>query len=521
MVEQERFSRVKRVPGKPPLDAVEYCLKHAGLTAADVDAIAVGWDVELLGDVPEPHLSHAILGDIQWALPRSFTKTDIPSYYVRHHLAHAASAFYSSGFQEAAILVVDGSGEKESTTIAIGDRDGIRPLLSLPISRSLGFFYLAASRHAGFPGEGEGKFMGLASYGIPDQSMPMHVTEDGLRYVDELEIGAQTRPTEAQRETLRNWWSANCYPYAPAEEKKEPFAYSRFAASVQHTLEEAVLFLARRARALSGCDKLVVAGGVAQNCSANRILVESGIFAEYFIPPISHDGGVSLGAAFEVASRIETGEQRSVGSRMEHAYWGPAYDDHEIANALQSANLAYSILSEGEMCDAVAQLLVNNQIVGWFQGRAEIGPRALGARSILANPMVRANVTRINTLKGREEWRPLAPSVLEEEFDTYFQGVKSLFMNIAVQVRESVRATIPAVVHIDGSARPQAVSQNHSPLYWELIRAFRQRTGVAVVLNTSFNLWYEPMVNSPREAIATFRRGNLDALAIGRHLVHG
>jgi carbamoyltransferase len=207
---------------------------------------------------------------------------------------------------------------------------------------------------------------------------------------------------------------------------------------------------------------------------------------------------------------------------MDHAYWGPGYDDHEIESALQAEDLDYSILSEGEICDAVAELLVKNQIVGWFQGRAEIGPRALGARSILANPMIRANVTRVNTLKGREEWRPLAPSVLAEEFDVYFRGnVKSPFMNIAVEVRESARAIIPAVVHVDGSARPQAVSREFSPLYWQLINAFRRRTGVAVVLNTSFNLWSEPMVNSPREAIETFRRGNLDALAIGRYLVHG
>jgi len=522
MVEQERFSRIKRAPGRPPLDAVEYCLKQIGITAEDVDAIAIGWDVELFDGMPEPLPFYRILRDVRWALPPSFDSVDIPTYRVRHHIAHAASAFYTSGFGEAAILVVDGTGETESTTIAVGNCAGIHSLLSLPISRSLGHFYLAASRHAGFPGEGEGKFMGLAAYGMPDQPMPMYIAEDGLCYVDELELGAQIQSTRAQKDALCDWWAANCYPYAPAEEKKEPFAYSRFAASVQRSLEEALLYLARKARELTGCKSLVMAGGVAQNCSANRVLTESGLFTEYFVSPISHDGGVSLGAAFEVASKIEANGPTGVGSRMEHAYWGPEYDDQEIVSALRAMGLEYSILPEEEICDAVADLLVNNQIVGWFQGRAEIGPRALGARSILANPMIRANVTRVNTLKGREEWRPLAPSVLAEEFDIYFRGnVKSPFMNVAAEVRKSTRATIPAVVHVDGSARPQVVSREFSPLYWQLVNAFRRRTGVAVVLNTSFNLWSEPMVNSPREAIETFRRGNLDALAIGRYLVHG
>jgi len=518
MIEQERISRKKRAPGEPSSEAVEYCLRQADITPSQVDAIAIGWDVELFNGNSEPFPLHQMLRDVHWSLPKTFASLSIPVYYVRHHIAHAACAFYSSGFDDAAILIVDGQGESESTTIAVGDRDGVRPLLSLPISQSLGYFYLAASRYAGFPGEGEGKFMGLAAYGTPNQPMPLSIIENQITYVDAVKLASQSIPK--QRDALYNWWAVNCYPYSLAETKKEPFAYSRFAASVQRALEEVLLQLARQARELTGSNNLVIAGGVAQNCSANRVLVESELFSEYFIPPVSHDGGVSLGAALEIASRLEPGGPNAIGSKMEHAYWGPKYEELEIEEALRHAQLEYNVLSEDGICETVAELLTQNRIVGWFQGRAEIGPRALGARSILANPMIRSNVTRINTLKGREEWRPLAPSVLEEEYDVYFRSnVKSPFMNVAVEVRDTVRSAIPAVVHVDNSARPQAVSQKFSPLYWGAINEFKKHTGIGVVLNTSFNLWYEPIVNSPRDAIETFKKGGLDALAIGRYLV--
>lgn len=519
IVAEERLSRKKHAPSESPAAAVRWCLSDANVTPQEIDAIAVGWDFER-----ERLLTGVAMPDVTWALPEEFLSMPAlpPVHSIVHHVAHAASSFYCSGFDEAAVLIVDGRGEQESISLGVADHRGIRLLESLPIEMSLGQFYRAATEHAGLMTEvgfgAEGKLMGLAPYGVADQPMPLGVTDDGL--VSLLDLKPETWEQRHSRATLREWWARNCYPYVDAE-TREIMAYSRFAASVQQCLVDAVLHLAGRARTLTGSANLVMAGGVALNCSANGVLVSSGLFENYYFQPASADDGVSLGAALEVCARDRIAHDRPArNDRMDHAYWGPSYDEGAVAAALRAAGLPSRRLAPEALVEEAAGLLDRGRIVGWFQGRAELGPRALGARSILADPRDRSVVPRLNHIKGREVWRPLAPSVKAEHFDEYFDSpFASPFMNVAAQVRRSVRPRVPATVHIDGSARPQAVRQADSPVYWSLIDAFQRRSGLPIVLNTSFNLATEPIVTTPEQAIASYLACDMDALVLGGHLV--
>jgi carbamoyltransferase len=513
MAEQERFSRRKHAPDESPAEAASWCLRQARVDPGDVDAIAVGVD---------PNLFRPGAGtlDAGTALPEELLAARPPVRFVRHHLAHAASAFYCSGFREAAVLVVDGQGERESTSLAVADERGVRILEALPIHLSLGHFYRAAAQHAGLEPPGslgaEGKLMGLAPYGVPDQPMPLRVGPEGLELLPEVAPPEVPNRRRLLRAALRAWWTRHCYPFADGG-AAEHVAYCRFAASVQRTLEEAVLHLAGRLRAAAPSANLAVAGGVAQNCTANRCLVELAGWERCFFPPFAHDAGVALGAALQVEAEDRLAAGRPApGFQLEHAFWGPEYDEAACASALAGTGLLVRRLGPEELVQEVAGHLVENRLVAWHQARAEVGPRALGARSLLADPRRRANVPRLNRVKGREVWRPLAPSVVAERFDEYFcGGMASPFMNVACNVRAEVRHLVPAVVHVDGSARPQALERASAPLFWSLVDAFGRRTGIPVLLNTSFNLAGEPIVNTPEEAVRGFLASELDVLALG------
>ncbi|MEU7043533.1 carbamoyltransferase C-terminal domain-containing protein [Streptomyces varsoviensis] len=516
MAEQERFSRRKRARLEMPIEAVRSCLRQAGARASDVAAIATGWDIERF----EPALPAAPYLELDNALPAEFDRPlRAKTVPVAHHLSHAASALWSSGFDEAAIVVVDGQGERESSSIAYGDGDGIRTLASYPVNASLGHFYRAATQYAGLEtanSRGEGKLMGLAAYGRAQEEMPLVTEGGGPAMAPELRVEHTANTRTEMREALLSWWRRTTFPYLDGQ-RAEQMVYANFAASAQAALEQALLDLARHARDATNSGRLVVAGGVAQNCSANSRIAASGLFDEYYFLPVAHDPGVSLGAALQVAhEHARTTGGAFTPTRVDHAYWGPGADDAQIAEALRADGLHTVRVPEAELIGHVATAMTEGRIVGWCSGRAEIGPRALGARSVLADPRSREIVSRLNRIKGREIWRPLAPSVLAERFDTYFDAPhRSPFMNVSALVRPEVRSRVPAIVHVDGTARPQTVDREHSPRYWSLIRRFEELTGVPVVLNTSFNLAGEPIVNSPADAVRTFLNSELDLLVLG------
>ena len=524
MGEQERFSRNKRAYHEPPIDAIQFCLDTAGISLDDLNAVALGTDYRIKnqwkGSTEEELAQYPAHDDPDRLFPAPIFryKKLPPIVAINHHLAHAASTFRASGFDRAAILVVDNQGEDRSTTLAFGDGNAIHILENHGVPESLGLYYRTAAQFTGVVGKFKevGKFMGLASYGRPTQKVPLTFRDeapqlDGLPELPPLR-GADLPAYRSKQ--LLEYFSEHCFPYTPGL-RAEIMAYADFAASVQASLEEVLMGLCHRVKALTSCDALALAGGVSLNCTANGIIANSGLFKRIFVQPVAHDAGVGLGAALELHHQIQ-GPAAMPPFVMRHAYWGPSYTQSEINAALDRYGLSYDVMDEDSFVSRVAEGLQAHKIVGWFQGRAEIGPRALGARSLLGNPVSRETLVRLNTLKSREMWRPLAPSVLEERFEDYFTGCHaSPFMIVATEVRPEKRRAVPAVVHVDGSARPQSVSRSTNLRYWKMIRVFEQLTDIPLVVNTSFNIAQEPIVNTPEQAIYDFLHTDIDALAIG------
>lgn len=525
MIEQERLSRRKQAFGESPAQAIGACLDAAGISLDDVSEVAVGWDVPRLcaveGTAFDPDQFY------RWLFPRDTfgSPATLPVRFVPHHVAHAASALWTSGAEQAAILIMDGRGETQGTTIAVGNSTDITILREWDHFQSLGHFYSFAAEWAGLTQWHVGKLMGLAAYGNPGQPMPLVCTAKGYDLADPPEPADWVPSQYPQlRSYLRRFFAAENYPYSQGD-AAELMAHADFAASVQQALEEIVLHLAQIARKLTDSPNLVLAGGVALNCTMNGLLARSGLFTDVYVPPVPHDAGVSLGAALLAHRRHCAAAQTTgsmPGSRLEHAYWGPVPGADEVILALRGAGLRGVRLARDQLASRVADHLAAGRLIGWWQGRAEIGQRALGARSMLCDPRYRRNLVRLNTVKGRETWRPLAPSVLEDSVPQLFgQQLPSPanFMLCAWPVSPQARRLIPAAVHVDGSARPQVVRKDTNRSFWSVIEAFRERTGVPAVINTSFNLAGEPNVFSAHDAIATFQRGGLDVLAIGDYLV--
>lgn len=523
MVEQERLSRNKRATGEAPIEAMYFCLESAGLELNDLTAIALGWDMDKRRAWQGLTIEE-IEADEQLDSPqRLFPGVDVsvetfpPIIPIEHHFAHAASTFWASGFGDAAILIADNRGEDASTTLAHGNGSTIDILQQHAVPESLGLFYRAAAEYAGLAGKaGEvGKLMGLASYGVPVEPMPLEFSHSGPR-MSKLPAIPPMRNENLHRyrkRQLLDYFSENCFPYAPSL-SEEIMAYANFASSVQQALQESLLGLMNTLKSLTNSDRLVVAGGVGLNCTANGAIARSRLFKDTYVQPVAHDGGVSLGAA--LAASISLRPSLATEFEMEHVYWGPEFSQEAINDSFDSLHVPYKLLPYDELIRTVASLMAEGNVIGWFQGRAEVGPRALGGRSLLADPRSRKSLIRLNGIKRREMWRPLAPSVLEEHFASFFTGpLPSPFMLVATQVRPSVKARIPAVVHVDGSSRPQSVSRKTAPLFWQLIKRFHHLTGIPLIVNTSFNLDREPIVNRPEEAIRDFLSTDIDVLAIG------
>jgi len=522
IIEQERLSRRKHAINESPAQALASCLSYAGIGLEDVGVVALGSDHDALAqwlglsareraeqlpfDDPARLFPSELFGDAR--RPRLVC--------VPHHMAHAASTFWPSGLPDAAILIIDAMGEDCSTTLARGSSRGIEILETHGISSSLGYFYEAATRYAGFKTGEAGKLMGLASYGRANQPMPLAF--DGRltwNSVPESRGIGRTMITE-RRQSLLKFFAASSYPFGIRADDSI-LAYADFAASAQKALEECILSLATRACELARSDNLVLAGGVALNCSANGVLWRSHKFRQIFVQPMADDAGVALGAALHTAHQLF--EQAPPCQPMAHAYWGLKDTAFDIEEALMRFNLVGSKLADNELLERTAKILAGGGIVAWHQGRAEVGPRALGARSLLGDPRRRQSLVRLNTAKKREMWRPLAPVVAADAFHRYFNGCPSPFMIIAAEVRPEFRQQLPAITHIDGSARPQAIKPLHNPRYFGLLQEFAKLSGFPILINTSLNIAEEPIAQSAQDSIRAFLESRADALVLDNYFV--
>jgi carbamoyltransferase len=508
--EEERFIRLKHAPRIYPHQAIEFCLRYAGLKPQDIDATAVGFTRLRPGDEWAQPIAQYLAGslDISSLVPHAAylnAECEIKPYgavyHYDHHHAHVASAFEPSGFDAANVISLDGWGGARSGLFGFQRRGQPLNLFGeIPDTHSWGWLYTMVTQQLGFRAHSaEGKTMGLAAYGIPDEHLLPDWCEETFGLPDAWRY--------------QNYLLNNIRPRDPREPLEE--CHRNLAATVQHYYERSLLRIAEHLSSRTSCRNFVLAGGVALNCTGNGRLAAQSFVDRIFIQPASHDAGTALGAAI-LAHQELTGQSPAI--EFDHAYWGPDYSDDEVLAALRFANADFR---EVDPVDAAVSAIVNGRTVGWFQGRAEVGPRALGARSILANPSDPGNRDRINLrVKRREPWRPLAPSVLEERFfDIFDMPVLSPFMLIAGHVKDSWASKLPAIVHVDGSARPQAVSRKTNSLFHRLLVQLEDQAGIPAVLNTSFNLDDEPLVNAPEHAIASFFRSGLDTLVIGRFMI--
>jgi len=516
MIEQERISRNRHAFEESPARAVAACLREVGVSLDQITAIGVGWNVPELAELEG--VSFHEQDFVNWMVGDTPRATNPSLVFVDHHLAHAASAFYTSGMDEAAIIVADGRGERVSTTVAVGSGSGITVLGSRDTRESLGHYYGWASEWAGLGLWGTGKLMGLASYGQPCQAVPLVGAPDGYQMKALPPDGTPVSHHFAlHRRELRRWFRANNYPFTSGT-ASDAMGYADFAASVQASLEAAILGLAAHARRETGLRKLAFAGGVALNCSANGVLIGSGIFDEVWVPPFPHDAGVAVGAAMVAAG---SSVRQRPPSRLASAFLAPETEGMDVELLASVPDLEVAQLDDPDLVRNVASAIADGAVVGWFQGRAEVGQRALGARSILCDPRRRGNLAAVNEIKGREPWRPLAPVVLREHFSAVFdQEVPLLanFMLAALPVRADAARMMPAAVHVDATARPQAVDPSNGR-YFDLVSAFAELTGVPALVNTSLNVGGQPIAYTPRDALQTFLDGRLDALVVNDLLI--
>jgi carbamoyltransferase len=458
------------------------------------------------------------------------TLRDEKLFFVPHHLAHAISTYTHSGFSKAIVLTLDGYGDGLSGAVMVARGLDVAVLRTWPVTHSLGFFYDEVIAILGYRFTEEYKVMGLAPYGDP-----VHF-RDTFRSIYELEPNGDYKINWTNIERL--------YALAPNRKSGEPLTkeHMDLAAGLQETLEAIVLHILRYLREFTGVERLCLAGGVAHNCSANGKILYSGLFSDVFVHPASHDAGCAIGAALypflkshglrvgDMGILLRTEEQHDAvtvqsNTRLEHVYWGSEWGRaEELEDLLRSWDSFLDYKEVADICKETAALLADNAVVGWVQGRSEFGPRALGNRSILADPRPAENKDRINQMvKKREAYRPFAPAIMdeyaEEFFDLPFPELRLPFMSFAVRVRPEKRDSLRATTHVDGTARVQTVSQSTNPRFHQLIEAFRQRTGVPVLLNTSFNNNIEPIVDSAEDAIVCFLTTELDYLVVGNYLI--
>jgi len=540
-VTDERFTKEKHSHAFPT-QSIEYCLRYAGTDLAGVDCVAFFWNpgihlqsfnvrrsssvrhhTEYLSSLPNHLLAQYPLAwdaleveHVEQSFAIRGADHPLRIVYVTHHRAHAASAFFLSPFEEAAILTVDGYGEQTSAFLGEGRGNKLWSHQEIAFPHSLGAFYAAVTQYLGFQANcEEGKVMGLAAYGEPVYADEMRkLVSLGPEGTFEVDLSFFGFHQERARRYSSKWVGR----FGPERERNAPLEarHHDIAASAQQVLEDTLVHMARHVQTITGQRALCLAGGVALNCVANSRVADEAGFDDVFIQPAAGDNGTSLGAALYVQHQLHDAPRESV---VHTDALGPEFSDDEIEVELRENRVRYERC--GDIARVAAQRIANGEIIGWFQGRMEFGPRALGQRSILGDPR-RPETKQVldERIKRRETFRPYAPAVLREAQNDYFTGPgDSPFMLKSYDVRPDKRASIPSVVHVDGSARVQTVERTSNPRFYELIEAFGGITGVPVVLNTSFNGRGETMVCDVADALRCFYSTGLDALAIGRWLV--
>ncbi|OQW37330.1 MAG: carbamoyltransferase [Nitrospira sp. SG-bin1] len=544
--EEERFTRVKHakrpIPFSTyelPFHAVAFCLRRAGITLKDVDHVAYAYDpTGKLGDhigdasltLPMEPSAHPVAAEWESPWDPLFLSSIVNAprhlaagaphhllewftgvtaqgpfqwHWVDHHEAHAASAFLPSPFDHAAVLTLDGRGERATTTYHVGEGHQLCRLGQVDMPHSLGLLYEELTTYLGFlHSSDEYKVMALASYGKPS-------FKRFFQDIVQVQGNGQYRIRSHRFDDI----------VGPPRRPGSPFEQRHYdlARSLQDVLQETALALTEWMHQASRSRHLCMAGGVALNCVMNAYLRDHGPFGSIWVQPAAGDAGTAMGAALmiDAAQRSPTGPR---SFQMDHAFWGPSYGEEDIESVLRRAKLTFRRLVDVE--GETAELLARDHILGWFQGAMEFGPRALGSRSILASPINPTMQDRLNDIKDREDFRPVAPVVLEEAAAQWFEGAAhSPFMLFTYQVRPDRANRIPAVRHVDGSARVQTVTRLQHPRYYDLIKAFEARTGVPVLVNTSFNTRGAPIVCTPREAVEAYSSSPLDALVIGPFLL--
>jgi carbamoyltransferase len=549
--EEERFNRVKYAAGLP-VRAIGYCLQVAGVRLSEVTHIVIPrkplarWATKLRYAVRMPRFAiergrvMARFAGIREELALAFdiapANVRAQFHRIEHHTAHLASAFFVSPFERAAVLSADGLGDFASAMWAAGAGPNMRILGEITFPHSLGIYYTALTQYLGFWRFGdEYKVMGLAAYGQPEFLEEfrriVHVDRPlsfrlGLKYFSHQEQGADMTWRDADRTPVQGRLFSGYLEkrLGPSRMPDHPLGerHHNLAASLQAALEEILTSHWTALAERTGEKSLCLAGGVAFNCLANGKIFERTPFERVYVQPAAGDAGLAVGAAFAVAHQVLGRPREFV---MNHAAWGPEFSAREVSGVIQNRRASaddeqIEQLAEDALVQSVARHIAAGKIVGWFQGRMEWGPRALGQRSILADPRRPEMKDILNRrIKHREIFRPFAPSILEEAIGEFFEcSHPSPFMTFAYPVRPDKRAIIPAPTHVDGTARLQTVNHSANPLYWKLLRAFGDLTGVPVVLNTSFND-NEPIVCSPEEALDCFRRTQMDVLVMGNFLV--
>lgn len=533
--EEERFNLEKH-SGDFPLNAINFCLKEANVNIQDIDYICHGFNFsefvslfeidqfskEYYEQILSPS-SQIKLFEERYNLEKAKERF-IP---VRHHTAHAASTFFPSNFEKALIIVADGIGEIDSISIYQGNGTKLQSLQHYNIFSSLGIFYSLITQHLGFDvNSDEYKTMGLAPYGEPSRFQPFF--KKCIEFHDNGEIfipcfGKNKSFLDKQTyRALREWISQETFPpRAPGSEVTQQ--HKDFAAGLQTALNNSIIHLSMYWKEKTGLSNLCLAGGVALNCVTNAVLLNSGLFDEIYVTPASGDDGTALGAALYKHAHIEGRNFNQKSKKL--PFYGPSFNEGDILNALNKykGKIEFTKLEDDEYIGLAAENIFSGNIIAWMQGEMEFGPRALGHRSILADPRCPFMRDRINkAVKKRESFRPFAPSVKLEKAHLYFeveQNKEFPHMLFTAQVKEDHKENLPAITHVDGSARIQTVSKNDHPLYWQLIDEFEKRSDMPILLNTSFNVKGQPIVCFPEDAVKTLLSTDIDSLFIGKYHV--
>jgi carbamoyltransferase len=545
-VEEERLNRKKHFGGLPEA-SIRECLDFAGLTLADVDHVTFFWKpsisyskipvflLKFWDKVPSllmEQRSFSVeenLGMLNYLsemrkLPETLNKTfpgnnKFKFHLMEHHLCHAASAFYPTPYEDAAILTTDGAGEWTTSMLAYGKGNSIKKLSNIETPYSLGAFYQAISRHLGFKLiEGPGKLMGLASYGNPNtetyQKMRQlfELTNDGGFKMDMNYFSYHyTRKSGVSEKFTKLFGPSKAQGKDWSEYELE------VAASAQRIVEDVLLHAARHLKKVTKSDNLCIAGGVGLNSVTNGLMAKEGIFKNIFIQPAAGDSGTSLGSALLLNHAILDRKREWV---MDSAFLGPGYQDDAYEKAIKQFDLPY-VKTQTNYAKFAAKKLAENKIIGWFQGRLEFGPRALGNRSIIASPLHLDMKNVLNArVKFREGFRPFAAIVLEEDCGKYFDSsYPNPYMLVVYDVLEEYRQKLPAITHVDNTVRIQTVNRTENPEMRDLLEAFKEETGYSVLINTSFNIKGEPIVCNPYDAVWSFDRADMDYLIIGNYIV--